>query len=146
MYICTNHKNAKCPVRSARGEAHRSWQPRSVRISKILLLRGSPSNNPILLTDPELLLRLLPIWYEITKLWNRQTHENKDGYFQISTNHSLSLTIQIEGHEEFPISELKLDNIWNSNGTISRRSRDTSNIIKENNLFEKHVNLDNLIL
>ena len=38
-----------------------------------------------------------------------------------------------------------LDNIWISNGTISRRSRDTSNIIKENNLFEKHVNLDNLI-
>ena len=64
----------------------------------------------------------------------------------ISTNRSLSLTIQIEGHEEFPILELKLDNIWNSNGTISRRSRDTSNIIKENNLFEKHVNLDNLIL
>ena len=81
LYICTNRKNAKCPVRSARGEAHRSWQPRSVRISKILLLRGSPSNNPILLTDPELLLRLHPIWYEITKLWNRQTHENKDGYF-----------------------------------------------------------------
>ena len=80
------------------------------------------------------------------RLPNFETDRHMKTKMVISTNHSLSLTIQIEGHEEFPILELKLDNIWNSNGTISRRSRDTSNIIKENNLFEKHVNLDNLIL
>ena len=78
------------------------------------------------------------------RLPNFETDRHMKTKMVISTSYH-SLYIQFEGHEEFPISELKLDNIWNSNGTISRRSRDTSNIIKENNLFEKHVNLDNLI-
>lgn len=113
------------------------------------------SNNPILLTDPNFSLRLYGISYQITNSTSHfkqrlLLHENQSFPFSVlysnynvcwEMNHS---NIHCGSFENYWT-------IWISNQMAKYKfqgapSSDTSNIIKENNLFEKHVNLDNLIL